>query len=99
MDQCQFAGRHTPPPGHDGYATYNCTICGAEARPSIVEGVPRQQVRPKPDGFGESVRFHVHNPHGIPLSPGLYVAEMGDPHKLTGIIPLSIVRNVTDDGK
>ena len=100
MKECEFRGRHTPPPGHDGYSTYNCAECGAEARPSIpspADSVPRIATRPKPDGFAESVRFVVYNPDGLPLPPGSYLVELSEPHRITGIIPLTIVRNVTDD--
>lgn len=99
MSPCEFAGRHSPPAGHDGHADYNCTVCDAKVRPAILTGNAGRCAEAPPPGFGQSVRFVVHNPNALPLPPGIYTVEAGDAHKLTGIIPLTILRNVTDDRK
>lgn len=99
MNQCQFAGRHTPPPGHDGYADYHCTVCDAKVRPAILTGAAGRCKEAPPPGFNESIRFVVQNPNNIPLPPGDYIVTVGDPNRLTGIVPLVVVRNVTDDRK
>lgn len=76
-----------------------CTVCDAKVRPAILTGNAGRCKEAPPPGFAQSVRFVVHNPSNMPIAPGFYAVRAGDPHPVTGIIPLTVERNITDDGK
>ena len=44
-------------------------------------------------------RYVVANPKGLPLTPGIYTVEADVGHPLLGIVTLTILSNVTEDGK